>query len=154
MDVFDGVEGADPKVVEALELAREKRWRLRIWHGDTDTGRPHMDEHDVLGYVGRSMGPARKVPLLIYNSRSLGGAPIMAEHIVRIDRTNGSNLYRHPKWQFPNWHIDDTHVDEDFPWALFLDGNKVHSRHYDYQDAYNLLRFLRGDIYSIPSRMR
>jgi hypothetical protein len=52
-------------VVQSLESARSRRQRVRLYYGDFQTGRDWLEEHDVEGIIGNSMGPLR-VPLLIH----------------------------------------------------------------------------------------
>jgi hypothetical protein len=88
------------EVVRVLEQARLNRTRLHVSFGDTATGRDWLEEFDINGYVGRSMGPV-KVPLLIANRRSLGGAAILDHCIVRIRASAGGRvLYQHPAYHF------------------------------------------------------
>lgn len=84
------------EVVRVLEQARHSRTRIRIHLGDTVTGRDWLEEWDVTGTVGRSMGPV-KIPLMIASSRSSGGPGILDHCIVRI-RTKGRDLYRQPNY--------------------------------------------------------
>lgn len=84
------------EVVRVLEQARLARTRIRIHLGDTATGRDWLDEWDMTGTVGGSMGPV-KIPLLIASSRSIGGPGILDHCIVRI-RTMGRELYRHTNY--------------------------------------------------------
>lgn len=83
-------------VVRVLEHARNSRTRIRIHFGDTVSGRDWLDEWDVTGTIGRSMGPV-KIPLMIASRRSTGGPGILDHCIVRI-RTKGRDLYRHPNY--------------------------------------------------------
>lgn len=86
------------EVVNVLEKARLNRTRLHISLGDATTGSDWLEENDVFGFVGRSMGPI-KVPLLIHNRRSLGGGSILDHCIVRIRASAGGQvLYQHPKY--------------------------------------------------------
>ncbi|MFH1740063.1 MAG: hypothetical protein ABIH23_13720, partial [bacterium] len=50
-------------VVEILEKYRDRSTRIRVFYGDTITGRDWMEENDTMGIVGRSSGQI-KVPLL------------------------------------------------------------------------------------------
>jgi len=101
------------EVVRVLEQVRLKHTRIRIHLGDTegsgepvsrvtkDLGLDWLDEFDCEGTIGRSMGPI-KIPLMITNSRSMGGPGILDHCIVRIRTTgkNGRNLYRHPNYHY------------------------------------------------------
>lgn len=88
-------------VIRVLENARQSRTRLHVSLGETEgrlAGRDWLEEWDVIGYVGRSMGPI-KVPLLIANRRSLGGGAILDHCVVRIQESAGGRLlYQHPKY--------------------------------------------------------
>ena len=107
------------KVCEVLSLYNHMRRtgrarRLRVWYGDTDTGRCWMEEHDVTGYVGRSTG-SKPIPLLIHNSRSDGGSAILDHCIVRITARNPhvhriDVLYTHPDFHIPTITIEGTSV--------------------------------------------
>jgi hypothetical protein len=63
------------EVVRVLAHARSRRQRIRIHLGVTDpakpdVGRDWMEENDVEGYIGNSIGPL-KVPLLIHNASQM-----------------------------------------------------------------------------------
>lgn len=73
-------------VIEILEKARQNRTRIRIWYGKD--GQCWNDEFDTIGTVGRSTGQY-KIPLLIKNSRSIGGAAILDDCIIRVDVNYG-----------------------------------------------------------------
>ena len=75
----------DPKVRNILNNAIKNGEKLRIWYGDNETGRDWMEIHDIYGYIGRSTGEY-KVPLLLRNSRSMGGPAILDEHIIKITK--------------------------------------------------------------------
>ena len=87
------------EVIRVLESARQNRTRLHISLGDTASGRDWLEEFETHGYVGRSMGPV-KVPLLVANTRSLGGGSILAHCIVRIRTSAGGRVL----WQHPDYH--------------------------------------------------
>lgn len=91
-------ERTPDEVIRVLESARQNRTRLHISLGDTASGRDWLEEFETHGYVGRSMGPV-KVPLLVANTRSLGGGSILAHCIVRVRESAGGRvLYQHPDY--------------------------------------------------------
>lgn len=90
----------EEKIVNILERSRANRSRLRLHWGDIKTGLDWGDTHDVTGHIGRSTGSV-KIPLLIHNSRSLGGGGILDDCIVKIRYANkkeGGVLYQHPEY--------------------------------------------------------
>lgn len=84
----------------ALEEARRSNDVMRVFTGDTLTGRDWMEEYDTVGRIGRSCG-AMKVPLLI-PKRDAGGPALLTHCIVRIiNVTKGTEVYKHPKYHTP-----------------------------------------------------
>lgn len=76
------------EVCQVLERARERRVRLAIAY--------RAESQPEFGRVGRSMGPV-KAPLLIHNSRSMGGGVISTKLIVEIrDSVTKELLYMAP----------------------------------------------------------
>jgi hypothetical protein len=67
-------------VVEVLERARQNRTRIHVSYGDAATGKDWLEEFDIAGYVGRSIGPV-KVALLVANRKSTGGGAILVAPI-------------------------------------------------------------------------
>lgn len=85
------------KVIEVLETARQNRTRVIVDYG-TDDGQSWGEVNDITGYVGRSTGTA-KIPLLVHNTRSMGGGAILDHCIVKIMTSKGKKvLYQHPKY--------------------------------------------------------
>lgn len=108
--------------------------RIRIFYGDTETGKCWLEEYDIMGYVGCSMGPV-KIPLLINNKRSIGGGAILDNCIVKITE-NKRTVYIHPTFHFPVMLIDG--------FQLLIDG-EVYARCESPRKAGNLLLFLHGE---------
>ncbi|MGE3408665.1 MAG: hypothetical protein AB7I37_17735 [Pirellulales bacterium] len=93
------------EVIRVLESARLNRTRLHISLGETDNergklGQDWLEEFETHGYVGRSMGPV-KVPILLSNSRSIGGGAILDHCVVRIRASAGGRVL----WQHPQYHF-------------------------------------------------
>lgn len=98
-------------VVRALEQARSSRQRIRIYLGDTQSGRDWLEECHVEGYIGNSTGPL-KVPLLVHSRRSLGGPALLDHHIIKIKKTTGGVLYHHPSYHTGTLTIREIGPDE------------------------------------------
>ncbi|MCX7408681.1 MAG: hypothetical protein NTZ32_11430 [Planctomycetales bacterium] len=96
------------EVIQVLESARLNHTRLHISLGETadpNVGFDWLEEFESYGYIGRSMGPI-KVPLLIANSRSMGGGAILDHCIVRIRTSSGGRvIYQHPAYHFGTMEI-------------------------------------------------
>lgn len=155
---WTGTKYAAAGVRVALERAYARRdsdeGRIRIWYGDTDTGRAWQEEYDVLGYVGRSMG-TQKVPLLIFSRRSIGGGAILTEKIVRIDWVKGAHaLYKHPTFSsgFERARIGTTPPGRDWgssrPFSVVNDDGEYVASFERETQARRWLEFMRGDRYS------
>lgn len=94
------------EVIGILEQARQESVAIVVHYGNAETGKDWEEVYDVSGKIGRSIGPV-KVPLLIYNSRSLGGPSILDHCIVKIVTRKGKRqLYCHERY-----HIGVNHED-------------------------------------------
>ena len=84
----------DDKVIEVLEHCRTNNIRIVLDYGDTKTGKSWNERYDVTGRVGRSCGSS-KIPILLYNKRSMGGGAILTYRIIGIKSSKGKvTLYR------------------------------------------------------------
>lgn len=84
------------ELIRQLEWVRRCRVRITVDYGNVETGESWDESFDVTGYVGRSMGPM-KIPLLIYNTRSMGGGAMLEHCILSIRYANkkkGGLIYR------------------------------------------------------------
>jgi len=118
-------------------LAREYQFqngRIRLFYGNTKTGKCWMDEYDTMGYVGRSSGSI-KIPLLINNARSYGGGGILDSCIIKITK-NHKVLYQHPKFYMPVIKAKNKQV--------FYD-DKVYANCNTENQAIRLSAFMRGE---------
>ena len=127
--------------------------RVRVWYGDTETGRSWNEEYEVTGTIGRSTGKIA-IPLLIKNSRSYGGA-LLDDCIVRIDDIKEKRTI----YKAYNFHVEDMKV-----YAIFGDANykdqvaklsedsgewEVQANFKTEQQAHNYVAFMRGERYRI-----
>jgi hypothetical protein len=89
----------DEQVIKWLETSRERRQRLVLDYGNTETGQSWGD--DIEGHIGRSTGSS-KIPLMIHNSRSTGGPGVLDHCIVKIQTAKGKHtVYEHPNYKPP-----------------------------------------------------
>ncbi len=77
----------------------DKNQRIRIFYGNTDTGKDWFESYDTIGYVGKSCGDI-KIPLLIPHRNSTGGCPILDYRIVKIT-IDKKVVYEHPLYNCP-----------------------------------------------------
>lgn len=134
-------------VVRALEHARSTRQRIRIYYGDTQTGRDWHEEHDVEGTIGNSMGPLR-VPLLIRNRRSTGGPALLDHCIVKIKATgSGRILYQHPNYSAGTFTVREISRDDDLRAKGYTHGVQVDGQnHGNFKSLAAAQRYVRRMI--------
>ena len=123
-----------------LYRARLNSPRLRLWYGDTETGRCWMEENNITGYIGRSTGLI-KIPLLIPNSRSIGGGVILDHCIIRITAQNPhvnriDCLYSHPNFHIPTITIESA--------SVLFDG-EIYANFKTAKQAYRYAAFMAGE---------
>lgn len=148
-------DGTPDQVISWLETSRSRKQRIRIFYGDTVTGKAWEDENDVIGHVGRSTG-REKVPLLIHSMASHGGCAILDDCIIRID-TKGSDgtirtVYSHPTFNNGTWEVraeEYEHHDEarrekgTYKAAVYHDG-KLYARAITMDKATALKLYMEG----------
>lgn len=124
--------------------------RVRIWYGDTETGRSWNEEYNVTGYISRSTGNI-KIPILINNSRSYGGESLLDDCIIRIDDIQQKRtLYKHE-----NFHVEKMEVeiesDSEYPCRVMQhkDSGEVQNvaNFKTEKQAHNWVAFMNGDRY-------
>lgn len=92
------------RVIQILDGAMKNHKRIRVFYGDTETGRDWCEFFDTIGYVSRSCGNV-KIPLLLNNSRSIGGTSILDGSIVKI------TIDKVVVYQHLNYHLDESKLD-------------------------------------------
>ncbi len=94
---FNGLhfnEGTPEQVMQILSNNLHNKERFRFWYGDLTTGRSWNEENDICGYIGCTIG--KRTPILVNNSRSMGGGLILTDCIVKIvNITDGYQVYKH-----------------------------------------------------------
>ena len=87
------------KVIDVLERCRQIGARIVLDYGDVETGVSWDEKYDITGRVGRSRGRV-KVPLLLYNRRSIGGGSILSQCIIGIKESRGGKVLY--SWELEN----------------------------------------------------
>lgn len=91
-------ENHNKKVTSILEEVRQDNTRIVLDYGDVKTGQSWGECFDIVGRIGRSNGSV-KIPILLYNKRSMGGGAILDNCIVKIMTSKGKRiLYQHPNY--------------------------------------------------------
>jgi hypothetical protein len=143
----------DPEVIKILNRCEEQRFRIRITYGDRTTGRSWLEEHSIMGTIGRSMGPMVS-PLLIERDNSMGGGLISPSNIIRIQNRSGQDLYRHPLFHVPPMEIRKREPSEieyantrwgkrELTHEVLVDG-EVHAAFHDAVRAKKWIEFMQG----------
>jgi len=136
-------------VQEILEYYRRRRYLpIRIFYGDTNTGQDWGEEHGIRGYIGRSTG-TRPIPLLIANTRALGGEAILDNCIVKLmDVRTRRVLYQHPRYHTAEYTIREIsqrdEQDELYTAAVYADGKNV-AHFKSMERAKNWVAFMKGE---------
>lgn len=134
--------GTDPEAATVLESRRRTCGKVRLVLGDTHTGEPWLSEYDVVGKIGRSSG-SLKVPLLVEDGESGGGAILTACVLNIIDWKSGRTLYRHPAYREPDLSLQPSDIPER-PWAV-IHLNEVIARFKDMGKACAYIAFMQGE---------
>src|SRR3990172_8141048 len=112
-------------VINALESARVSRTRIRIFYGDTETGKDWGEEHHVIGTIGHSMGPV-KIPILLNSVRSLGGPGILDNSIVKVMIVADKRVvYQHPQYNLGTLTIKTSDPKGEYPYEVYRDGENI-----------------------------
>ena len=133
--------GTDARLARVLESCRRQACTVRLILGDTTTGDSWLDEHDVVGRIGRSTGTL-KVPLLVEDGEAGGGAILCTCVLAVIDWQTGDALDRHPAYRPPELRIAPS-GQAHHPWAVVLRDQAV-ANFADIGKAGAYLAFMRG----------
>lgn len=135
------------RVIEILEQFRQNQRRVRLFYGDTITGQAWHEEHDVIGRIGRSMGPI-KVPLLI-EPGEIGGPAILDHCLIRID-TPRNVLYQHAAFRVGEVSLSAGEL-KGLPWEVLID-QVVQARFQSKNEACRYRDFILGYRFALPKR--
>jgi hypothetical protein len=113
-------ESTPEKVKQILEKELRSCNRIRIFYGDKDTGLDWMEEHDTIGYIGRSAGET-PIIILLNNNRPCGGGAVLTDCIVKITKDH-TVLYQHPNYHYNKLSLGNP-IDSNFQEAVYQEDN-------------------------------
>jgi hypothetical protein len=125
----------DNEICRILDEAIQSKKRLKIYLGDTKTGRDWNEEYNTTGRIGRSTGTI-KIPLMIHSSRSYGGAAILDYCIVKIkDIATGRTLFHVPNYYNGEFKIVPcNHLTTDYTHSVMIN-DRLYSNHKSLRSA-------------------
>jgi hypothetical protein len=134
--------GTNPKAARTLDRCRRANIKVRLILGNQETGNSWLGERDVVGTIGRSMGPL-KVPLLVEPGADSGMAILTDCLLAIIEWETGTFLYRHPRWHMPTLSIQRG-VHPEYIWEVLHNGGVV-ARFKDIGKAGAYVAFMCGE---------
>ena len=158
MPVVNGTtyhEHTHPRVIQVLEDLMRSRDRVRIYYGDQFPPYREWGGMPERGRISRSMGP-EKIPLIINNSRSMGGGGILTNSIIRIEASpNTGRVYFDirqnppPYWGIGPWspreaiERGEMDFDEGAVWSDYVTENGAENLGLDYEALQRLKQKLK-----------
>lgn len=133
--------GTAEEAAHVLETNRRTGAKVRLVLGNTENGEPWLNDYDVIGTIGRSNG-ALKVPLLVENGQSGGGAILTANLLHIVEWKSGRTLYRHRAYREPVLSLQRSKTSK-HPWAVLHKG-AVLARFEDMGKACAYIAFMCG----------
>lgn len=131
-------------VIETLERVRQDQRKIRLFYGNAQTGQSWFEQYDVIGRIGRSMGPI-KVPLLI-EAGEIGGPALLDHCIIRID-TPRKTLYQHGQFRVGEAALVQGKRKR-LPWEVWID-QIVLARFKERRAAQCYLDFIKGNRFTL-----
>ena len=126
---------------------------LRIFTGDTLTGRDSCEEWDTVGFIGRSAG-YKKTPLLLEPLVDFDGSikcandgsGLLTDRILRIIEVNSrKELYRAANYQLPEFTIAKSGSEMELPFMVARDG-QGQARFVSHGEACEYIAFMTGAL--------
>lgn len=97
--------GVPDELIQVLESARLNEKRVRLFYGDPKTGIDFLEQHDIIGRIGRTGGIV-KSPILLMRENSSGGPLIPVDIVLKVTDANTKKvLYQHPLYKEPEFIV-------------------------------------------------
>jgi len=118
--------------------------RVRLFYGDTKTGRAWAEENYITGRIGCS-GGTKKIPLILKAHNSTGGCGILDGCIVAL-MVGAKFEYKHPNFSTGNFtvcHGPCADALPELPAVVYHDG-KLQARFKTHKQAQRYCDFMEG----------
>lgn len=134
-------------VISAIVGAYHRGERVRLFYGDKQTGVDWGEEYDTMGTIGKSTGHI-SIPLLINNTRSMGGGALLDDSIVKIT-VDKRVVYKHPNYSVMSYAVKQGNPTEWGEWYVYrkhpITGKIDHSATFKTEEkAYKYVDFMLG----------
>ncbi len=111
---------ASPEVCKVIDRCIKNSTYVRLFYGDTESGRDWGEENNVIGTVSRTTGPL-KTPILMPKGENFGDI-IPEQCIVKIvDADTRRTLWAHERYKAPVFSIREDGTPK-FPFAVTMNG--------------------------------
>jgi len=128
-------EKTPKEVISVLERCRKNRTRIKVNLGDILTGKSWNEENMTFGYIGLSRGKDAYFPILVNNSRSMGGSLLMDDNILQIKESKGKTIfYQSPIFKPSKIEIKEGSDLPEYTHEIYIDG-ELYSRHKSHRSA-------------------
>lgn len=102
LKVYDNVSEG---LMSILFRAYKYKFRIRVFYGDTHTGRSWNEEYDIMGTIGKTCGDI-KIPILLKRKDSCWGGALLVGAIIRIDDIEDKKTL----WKLSNFHVEPMEI--------------------------------------------
>lgn len=130
------------KIQKALTKAFKEGWKVRIFYGDTQTGRDWLEESNSIGYV--KLHKHRAHFILLFKKQSAYGDVICVKNIVKILALNGEVLYQHDAYHLDELVISQSKQSGYSHEIVNLTIGGVLARFQSLEACQNWLKFIKG----------
>ena len=132
-----------PEVSKIIDRCIKNGTRVRLFYGDTNTGREWGEENDVLGTIGRTTGPL-KSPIMIPKGEC-SGTTILEHCLLKImDADTRRVLWVHTQYQAPTFAITEDHTPK-LPFKATMNG-QPEARFASFAEAAAWVAFMSGEF--------
>jgi hypothetical protein len=134
-------DDTNQRVKDVIVKAYNQKSTVRLFCGDSKTGKAWSEEFDTVGQIGRSTG-TKQVPLLVPEGED-GGQQLIDDRIVGIWVKNFGFVYKHPNFRPATF----THVGK----KVFTENKNEYANCGSTEQAKQLVSFMTGERFDHPT---